>query len=338
MINRIRLHNSVSEKKALLSVYENKQWVVGSDLHKMESTLCNLFQKKYCVLTSNGFASLFISIKSLGLKNEYIHLPETSTCFAMVNAIISSGNIPVFLKSNPFTGNIYFEKTRLNELKSKYIVFPNHSGITFDFAPLKKQGFTIIEDCAQSFISSSQKKSKSLIQTFSFYSTKTLNGIDGGAILTDDVNIFKRANKMVYYDEQLKYDGSERYNFRLANINAAVFNSNILRLQKIKSKLITIFDAYYKEIYNKIEMQIGNVNTDVLSKFVLICKDSKQKNQIVALSKKYHIQLSEVYISISNKKLSKNGNIVKDLTLQIPYYEDLNSEEIKTVCEFLRAI
>ena len=47
MINRIRLHNPISEKKALLSVYENKQWVVGDDLRKMETTLCNLFQKKY---------------------------------------------------------------------------------------------------------------------------------------------------------------------------------------------------------------------------------------------------------------------------------------------------
>lgn len=338
MIDRIRLHSPISEKKALLSVYDNKQWVVGADLQKMESTLCHLFQKKYCVLTSNGFASLFISIKSLGLKNEYIHLPETSSCFAMVNAIISSGNIPVFLKSNPDTGNMYFDKASMGKLKSKYIIYPNHSGVTVDLLPLKKQGFTIIEDCAQSFISSSQKKSAAIVQTFSFYPTKTLNGIDGGAILTDDVTTYKKAKKMIYYDDQIKYDGSERYNYRLSNINAAVFNSNSLRLDSIKNKLISVFDAYYKEIYNKIEIHVGDVYTDILSKFVLICKDIKQKNRILALAKKHQIKLSEVYISISDKKLSEEGNAVKNLTLQVPYYEDLTKEEVKKVCLFLKEI
>jgi hypothetical protein len=74
------------------------------------------------------------------------------------------------------------------------------------------------------------------------------------------------------------------------------------------------------------------VQTDILSKFILICKDTKQKRQIITLSKKFRIQLSEVYISISDKKLSKGGTKVRDLTLQVPYYEDLNSDEVKKIC------
>jgi dTDP-4-amino-4,6-dideoxygalactose transaminase len=338
VIHRIRLHKTNFEKKALLSVYNNQQWVVGNDTKKMEQTLCKLFQKKYCVLTSNGFASLFISIKSLNLKNEYIYLPETSSCFAMVNAIISSGNIPVFLKTSPNTGNICFEKIKISELKSKYIIYPNHAGITFDLGFFKKHNYIIIEDCAQSFISSSQKKSDATIQTFSFYPTKTINGIDGGAILTNDVDVLKQAKKLVYYDEQLKFDGGERYNFRLSNIHAAVFNVNVLRLEKTKNKILTIYDAYKMALNEKLQIHEGTVLTDVLSKFVLICESQTQKKQIIAMSKKFDIQLSEVYISTSDKKLSKEGNKVKDLTLQIPFYEDLNSDEIKTVCEFLRAI
>lgn len=334
----MRVHNSLSEKKALLKIFKNNSWVTGDDLGIMEQHLSKLFKKKHVVLTANGFSALFMSIKGLKISNQVIYLPEVSSCFAMVNAIIASGNTPGFLPVDMMTGNIDINLIRVKNLKSKYIIFPNHNGITGDTKHLKELGFIIIEDCAQSFLSSSKRLSHADVIACSFYPTKSVNGIDGGAILTNNPNVYKIAQQKTYYNNQTKFDGIERFNFRLPNLHAAVFNENVIRIPTIIKKMKSIKNKYDSAIADKMERQRSLVPTDVLYKYILICKNSQQKKKLVSLANKHEIELSKGYINISDKKINTSSfNVIKH-TIQLPFYEDLKNHEINKVVKFLNDI
>lgn len=336
-VKRIRIHKNSREQKALLNAFNCGAWVVGKELAAMETNLKTCFNKKYALLTSSGFASLFLSLKSLNIKNQPVYLPEISTCFAMVNAVIASGNIPKFISMDALTGNI-----NINEIKDsksiKYLVAPNHNGVLTNIEKIKKNNIVVIEDCAQSFLSSTKKKSSADFQVFSFYPTKLINGIDGGAILTDDLAHYEKIKKMIYYDDQLKFEAEERFNFRLNNINASVFNANFSRLHKIEKKLESISGKYKKALGNVIHVLDDALTKNVFNKFIIVFKTEQEKRKVVKLSKTFGIDISPVFIKISNTNISSDSTLLLKYAYQIPYFEDLKKTEIKRVCHFLAAI
>ena len=222
-IKRVKLfQNTVSSQNALREINENNL-THGECLDKLKESLKKTFKKKYCILTSNCFFSIFLSLKALGLNKKRVLIPEVSTCFSFVNAIKASGNIPVFCSVDNEFGNL--NVSSIDEIyESKgfdVILSPNHMGMILDTSVLVKYNVPIIEDCAQSFLTSSIKKSTSTVQVFSFYPTKVMNGIDGGAILTDDIELYIKANNLLGYDNQFIDDDVVRYNCKMLNVNAA---------------------------------------------------------------------------------------------------------------------
>ena len=66
-IKRVKLfQNTVSSQNALREINENNL-THGECLDKLKESLKKTFKKKYCILTSNCFFSIFLSLKALGL-------------------------------------------------------------------------------------------------------------------------------------------------------------------------------------------------------------------------------------------------------------------------------
>ncbi len=337
MIPYYRIQHNKNELNALEEVYSNGNWVVGNATAELENKLKQIFNKKHIVLTSNGYSALFVSIKSLGLKNEKIIIPSISTCFAITNAVITSGNIPIFCDVSIEDGNCSVNSVKeiIKSENIKYIISPNHAGNISDVSSFKKLGLTVIEDACQSFFSSINSLSEADIQVFSFYPTKGINGIDGGVIATNEEAIADKARKLTYYNDQEVFENEERYNFRFLNICAAVALSNINKQSLTINKLNSIKELYNKIIENckKISL-LQNKKSSTLQRYIIKVNDEITEDNLVQLFNNNKIRLNKFFISICPEAEKRNFINAQQLLKScycIPYYEDLNNEELKTI-------
>ena len=131
IVNRVKIVNELESKQNVLKAIDAGELAYGKSLNELEKNLKHLFNKKFCVLTSNGFSSIFLSIKALKLKNQNILIPAISSCFCFVHAIKASGNIPIFCDVDEQSGNIdYNSAVKIyNKVGYKAIVYPNHNGV-----------------------------------------------------------------------------------------------------------------------------------------------------------------------------------------------------------------
>jgi perosamine synthetase len=343
VIPYFRLAKPLTEQEAVLRICSSGAWAVGEDIELARQELMRIFKKPYVVLTANGYSALFISIKSLGIFNQAIILPAIGTCFAISNAIIASGNIPVFCDVNLEDGNCDKESVkRLVETQSiQYIISPNYAGNLSDTSYFKDDlNLTVIEDACQSFFSSIYGSSNQAdVQVFSFYPTKGINGMDGGAIVTEDIKIFEAAKSMVYYDEQVSYDTREHFNFRFLNVNAAVLNSNLKRISFVAEKNKSI-ENKYAEIVNgsNAVAHLKNKSSYVNHRFVLKFETSAQLELAASIFRKNDISFTPFFdwcCDSSEINDFPNAQRLLSSSYCIPFFEDLTEAEIDLITKTL---
>ena len=173
-IPRLKINITQKETKSLLNAFQCGELVLGSDLNKFKKKLTKLFNKKYCLLTTNGFAAILSVILSTKIKEKNILIPAVSTCFSFFNAIKASGNYPVCADVELESGNIdYMSALKKYKIKKyKLIISPNHFGIPSKIKALQSIGVQITEDCAQSFFTNTNLNSPANFQIFSFIPPK----------------------------------------------------------------------------------------------------------------------------------------------------------------------
>lgn len=336
MIPYFRLRSNPKELEELTNVHQNSCWVNGDYTSKVDEQLKALFKKKHVVLTSNGSSALFLALKVLGVEGKEVIVPCVSTCFAITNAVISSGNTPVFCDINKSDGNCDIEHvTQLVKQRGiKNVISANFAGNISAVNEFKKLGLTVIEDACQSFHSSLHFASEADIQVLSFYPTKGINGIDGGALLLNDADLAKKISKMVYYDDQTDFENSHRYNFRFLNAHAAVLYANLNSIKQTEDCLSKIASSYRNVISKKKGVSLmENPNSKILQRFV-IRVDNAYKLNLINVFEEREIALSPFFgwnCKENERNNFVNASMIINNAFCLPYFEDLSDEELDQV-------
>lgn len=340
-IPRFRLNITPDETKSLLNSFRQGELVLGKDLDKFKKNLSKLFNKNYCALTANGFTSILLAILSTNTKGKNILIPAISTCFSFFNAIKASGNYPLFADVELESGNIDYSSASKEYKNKKYdlIISPNYFGIPSKIKKLKSIGVPVIEDCAQSFFTNAKLSSSADLQIFSFYPTKIINAIDGGAVLTDNKIAAQYIEKRIYYADQFKPDAITRYNFRMPNIHASVGLSALRRKNETEKKYKYIIKRY-REVLNSFDncSLLGQKESEnvILSKFIIKFHDKTTRNKFIATMKKKEVPCMNEFIPLVNlAKSYKNSSLLLNTISSIPLYESLTMPEINYICKCL---
>lgn len=338
-INRTKIVSELKSKQNVINAIDNGELAYGDSLNKLEKKLKSIFKKKYCILTSNGFSSIFLSIKALGLENKNILVPAISSCFSFVNAIKASGNIPIFCDVEESSGNICISSAKSIFHKKGFdgIVSPNHIGVISCIDELSQFCVPIIEDCAQSFLSNSEITSSSTFQTFSFFPTKIANGIDGGAILTDEKDHYEVLKDIVYYGHQYNCDGVLRYNFKMLNINAAFLLGTLKSLDSFKEKIRAILKVYNTSLNDNFEIVNSSSDINYPFKYLIRFEDEKDCKLFIKKFNSLGVAKEFVFLSNDNSLFYKSSNMVLK-TCSIPLYPDLKIEEVKLIVDKIKDI
>ena len=252
---------------------------VGKFVDQFELSLANYTGAKYAISVVNGTAALQIALKLAGVNSgEEVLLPAL-TFVATANAISYLGAIPHFVDSEESTLGIDVVKLReylsanterqsglcINKSTKRVIraLVPMHTfGHPSDLEQLMSIArdfkLVLVEDAAESlgsFYQGQHTGTFGLLGTLSFNGNKTITTGGGGAILTNDEALARRAKHLTTTAKiahKWEFDHDEiGYNYRMPNINAALGCAQMEKLpEKISSKR-ELFKRY-KEKFNLI--------------------------------------------------------------------------------------
>ena len=307
----------------------------GPKIAELEQKLCRITGAKYAVVCSNGTAALHIATLAAGVKagDEVITTPITFA--ASANCALYCGAKPVFADINEETYNIDPECVKaLTTEKTKAVVAVDYTGQSAELDELldhcHKHGMVLIEDGAHVIGTRYKGKCNGSIAdmtTFSFHPVKTVTCGEGGAVLTNNEEYYKklllyRAHGITRDPSMMEHepDGPWYYeqiylgmNYRLTDIQAALLISQLDKLP--------MFSARRKEIVKRYNEAFSRLPQITVQKEIPE-SDTTRHLYILRLNlDKLKIDRKEFFEALAAENVCCNVHYIP--TYYFPYYEKL---------------
>lgn len=259
--------------EAVVEVLKSDYLTCGPKITELEKRLCEITGAKYAVAVSNGTAALHIACQAAGVRegDEVITTPITFA--ASANCALYCGAKPVFADINERTYNIDPDSVMAHITeKTRAVVAVDFTGQAVELDGLqeltKEKGIVLIEDGAHSIGTKYKDKGVGSIAdmtTFSFHPVKTVTGGEGGAVLTNseeyykklllyrahgitrDPSLMEKESHGTWYYEQI----SLGMNYRMTDIQAALIISQLDKLEKFSKRRKEIV-ARYNEAFQEL--------------------------------------------------------------------------------------
>lgn len=268
-------HQYLDEKdvQAVVEVLHSDYLTCGPKITELEQKLCELTGAKYAVVCSNDTAALHIACMAAGVSagDEVITTPITF--LASANCALYCGAKPVFADIDEETYNIDpKEIEKAMTPKTKAVVAVDYTGQVVDLDAIMetchKQNVVVIEDAAHSIGTLYKGRpigSIADMTTFSFHPVKTVTAGEGGAVLTDNEEYYKKL--LLYRSHGMTRDQSQMtkeseggwyyqmidlgYNYRMTDMQAALLISQLEKLPMFSKRRKEIV-ARYNEAFSRI--------------------------------------------------------------------------------------
>lgn len=269
-------------------VLEHGAYINGPEIAELESKLAAHTGCKYALAIASGTDALVAPMMALGIKpgDEVI-----TTCFSFIataETIVLAGGTPVYVDIDPKTLNIDVSKIeKAITPKTKGIIPVSLYGQVADMdeinAIAKKHGLWVMEDLAQSY-GATYKNVKSgntcLVGGTSFFPAKPLGCYgDGGAVFTNDENLFKAMKEIREHGSESRYYHTRLgINGRLDTLQCAILLAKLERYDwevEQRQKIADKYNAAFADI--KVDgFQIPFVKSDrksVWAQYTLVVKN-----------------------------------------------------------------
>ena len=251
--------------QAVVDVLKSDFLTTGPKIAEFEQTVADYVGAKYAVAISNGTSALHAACFAAGIGpgDEVITTPLTFA--ASANCVLYCGGTPVFADVDPKTYNIDSEDIRRKITdRTKAIIAVHLAGQPCDMDAIHsiahEHGLIVIEDGAHALGSVYKGKKVGCLSdmtTFSFHPVKPITTGEGGMIVTDNEDFYK---KMVLFrshgitrDDSImtRNDGpwfyqqfDLGYNYRITDIQCALGCSQMKKLDRFLARRKEIVARY----------------------------------------------------------------------------------------------
>ncbi len=325
--------------QAVVEVLKSDYLTCGPKIAEAEKKLCEVTGAKYAVLCSNGTAALHIACLAAGVKqgDEVITTPITFA--ASANCALYCGAKPVFADINEETYNIDPSNVKaLTNEKTKAVVAVDFTGQSVELDELlvhcRKHDIALIEDGAH-VIGTSYKGQKNGsiadMTTLSFHPVKTVTSGEGGAVLTNSEEYYKklllyRAHGITRDESQMEHesDGPWYYeqidlgmNYRMTDIQAALLISQLDKLPMFSARrkeIVKAYDEAFSEI-PEITVQREIPESDTTRHLYIL----RIKPEMLSIDRK------QFFDALAAENVCCNVHYIP--TYYFPYYEKLGYQK-----------
>jgi len=226
----------------------------GVHVQHFEMLASTFVKSKYTIAVNSGTSALQASLYALDIKSGDEVLVPSFTFIATANSVKAVGAKPVFvdiLREN-YTMDPDDLRKKVTKRTKAIITVHLYGHVAYMeeiIEVAKKNNLKIIEDASQSLGSKFKQKHSgtfSHVGCFSFYGTKVMTSGEGGAIVTDEKNLYEKL-KQIRNHGQTKNNLVTRLglNLRLSEINDVIGKiqmkklPSFLKQRKNNAKILT---------------------------------------------------------------------------------------------------
>jgi perosamine synthetase len=199
-INQIEPWIGEEEKRAVSEYLDSGAWLTEhKKTREFEQMIADYVGCKFALVVSNGTISLMIALMALGIKRGDEVIVPAYTMIATANAVAIAGATPVLVDIDP--ADLCLDLVKAQEAITSHtraLIFVSINGRCPDMEKVtgfaREHNLFMIEDAAQSLGSRYNNKHLGTFGTvgsFSFSFPKIITTGQGGALITDDDELFR---------------------------------------------------------------------------------------------------------------------------------------------------
>ena len=368
--------------QAVVETLRSPYLTCGPKIKEFEQAICDYTGAKYAVAVNSATSGLHIAMMAAGvgvnnssplagegwgegLKPDEV-ITSPMTFLASANCARFCGAKVVFADIEKDTANINPDEIKKHLTSKTKAVIPVHfAGQSCDMEGVNKaleqagsRKIYIIEDAAHA-IGSDYKDTKvgsckySDMTVFSFHPVKTITTCEGGAVTTNDEELYKklcafRAHGMHKDGDMVndwRYEMRELgYNYRMTDVQAALGISQLKRLDAFKKRRREIVDFYNKNLGIKhlLEREFSNACFHLYPILV------ENREKFYFDSRKAGLNLQVHYIPVHTQPYYQeqgykwgdypNAEDYYNHTISLPLYPDLTDEDLEEIVKRVKSI
>ncbi len=356
---KAQYHSIKSEiDKAVLSVLESTQFVLGPEVKAFEEEFAAYCQTSFAIGVNTGTSALHLALLAAGVGpgDEVITIPATFV--ATVAAIGYTGAKTVFVDVDPATYTMDPAKLAKAVTKKTKAIIPVHLyGQATDMDPIleiaKKNKITVIEDAAQAH--GAEYKGRRLgslgdLGCFSFYPGKNLGAYgEGGAVTTNNPQFTKTIRMLRDWGAEKKYHHElPGYNYRLEGMQGAILRVKLRHLEKWTEARRSLAALYTEKLKGAVVRtpQVLPQSRHVYHIYA-VQTDSREVLGEKLLAQGIHTNIHYPIPAHLQKAYAGLGYKAGDFpvseslsqkTLSLPLYAELSKSQVEEVAEAVREI
>jgi UDP-4-amino-4,6-dideoxy-N-acetyl-beta-L-altrosamine transaminase len=279
MISYGRQTVNEQDVEAAVSVLRSSMITQGPVVEEFERELCAYTGAKYAVCCSTGTAALHLAVLAAGLGPGDGTLTTPLTFVATANSALFCGATPYFSDIDPVTHNI--DPTAIESALDAHpeisVIMPVHfAGLPSDMASIgeiaSRRGLRVIEDACHALGATEATGNGSTAKVgactysdmtvFSFHPVKSITTGEGGAVTTNDAELYERLKSFRNHGMRKPVGDSRRwfyevealgYNYRLTDIQCALGVSQLRKLDSFIERRRAIA-ANYNQAFSSLPL------------------------------------------------------------------------------------
>lgn len=332
-------------------------WLTHGKYNQLfEKKFTKLIKSNYSVSMNSCTSALECALKIIKQKGEVI-IPSwtwVSTC----NAVLNTGNIPVFVDVDINSRNITAEEIlkKINK-KTIAVIVVHYAGLPCEMDKIvdltKRKKIFLIEDSAETLGGTYKGKMSGSfgVGCFSFFPTKNITTCEGGMITLKSFKHYDYVKKLIAHgiDNKLKKNKWNReailpgHNFRLPNHLAALGLSQLKKLKKFNAKRRKIakkYNVFFEK--NSYFFEIQKFTKDFTHSYQMysVLTKNLNRNEFVNYLNKNGIEASvhfdpplhrQKYLKKFYKYKLPNTDFLTKHLVTLPIYPELKKVELDYV-------
>lgn len=368
-----------NERKYINEVLDSGWLTTAVKTLEFEQKFAQYIGAKYACAVNSCTAALHLAVDALGIgQGDKVFIPSM-TFTSTAEVIRYVGADPVFLDTeygtNLITSEILEDAIKKNP-DVRFLIIVHFGGQSVNLTEIieicNKNNIKIIEDAAHAFPTKHKNKfigQFGLITCFSFYANKTITTGEGGMLVTDDEEVYKRAKVMRLHGinrdiwdrftsdkPSWEYDVIDAgFKYNLPDLAAAIGLGQLERAEEFRTERQKVAEFYYKSLsdIDCIDLPITHVPFEDhswhLFPIVLNGKAPINRNKFIQLLSERGIGTSVHYKPLHQMTYYKRKyNLTPDQfpnaektwlgTVSLPIYPFMKLEELEYISETIHEL
>lgn len=333
----------------------------------LEESLRKITRREFALAVSHGTDAIQLALSALNLQaGDEVIVPDL-TWVACVSPITHLGLTPVFVNVDE---TMCIDPESFKQAitpKTKVVLVVDLAGSLPNWDEIikiaRENNIFIIEDAAESlggFYKNNPAGSFGDVAILSFSGTKVVTGGHGGAVVTNNEEIFNRMKLLFHHGIDQKLTGKyywstlAGFNFQISNLQAALINSQLTRLTDLVTFKENLFNLYSEELSDLKSINLITPSSFIDSSYWLIVakldpKAGLRKEEIIFRAQESGLDLRPFFYLLStmppfaNFKYEPKINRLKTVELSdfgicLPYGYDMDASKVREVSKILRRV